>query len=340
MERARALASLYLVFADIPDDEDPDWLPAFERVNAAPRRHDVILLTAALSRAIPAQFIRTTPSDVGFPVRYAPDDPAALPVSPQFLRRELTEIPEQWHADAGVANGRLAQGLLDLPPYDFVLDLFALGLDVARILPGASLLPAQQTWPFVAASLNVQGTPGPVWFLIRKTKDQDQLRSFLDRASTHGAPGFQRNVRAVLAGIAHLTGGPTSPELEELIGWAARVASVGHGRRDQLPDLLSQKAGTHLEAPEPLKSAVTKAVEGDIPIGDVLRDIAEGRLLSESSRQRRYWSRVLAEAATDQSDVAGLVSVLRSADLAPAHTACRKNLRLIDLVTFGPELGL
>ena len=339
-DKAQALASLYLVFADIPDDGEPDWLPAFEKVHAVPRERDVVLLTSFLSRAIPAQFIRSTGSGVGFPVRYAPDDPVALPISPQFLRREFTEIPEQWHADVAAANGRLKQGLLDLPPYDFVLDLFALGLDIARILPGASLLPAQQTWPFVAASLNVQGTPGPVWFLIRKTKDHEQLRSFLDRACRYGPPGFQANVRTVLAGIAYLSDGSMSEELNELVRWAVRMLGTGHARRDQLPDLLSQKAGTVLEAPPELRVAVTRAVEGDVAIGDVLRDISEGRLLNESSQRRKYWTRILAEAATDQSDVPGLVSVLRSAELKSAHTACRKNLRLIDLVAFGPELGL
>src|SRR5690606_28063930 len=108
-------------------------------------------------------------------VAVRPDDPAAIPIAPHFLRRQLNEIAEQWGADVGNANGRLPSGVLDLPPASAVRDLLVLGADRSGIIEPGELLTPHQSWPGVAASLAVQGTIGPYWFLVRATSDLDQL---------------------------------------------------------------------------------------------------------------------------------------------------------------------
>lgn len=47
-DRAAALASIYLVLPDIPDEE-PDWLQAFSRVTISPKERDVEYLMSTLS---------------------------------------------------------------------------------------------------------------------------------------------------------------------------------------------------------------------------------------------------------------------------------------------------
>src|SRR6185369_17028816 len=98
---------------------------------------DISLLLDCLHEASPVSLKKvkgklSESSDV-LPVAIRPDDPNALPISPEWLRNQFNKPIDQWRADIGSANGRLEQNALDLPPADFVRNLFATGLEAAGI---------------------------------------------------------------------------------------------------------------------------------------------------------------------------------------------------------------
>lgn len=75
--------------------------------------------------------------------------------------------------------------------------------------------------------------------------------------------------------------------------------------------------------------------------GDVNTDQALTAIIASNSLEaRRYWSRLLAEAATDPENRNMLVEILRHANLAPASTAARKALKLVDAIAYGPQIEL
>lgn len=55
---------------------------------------------------------------------------------------------------------------------------------------------------------------------------------------------------------------------------------------------------------------------------------------------KRYWIRLLAEAASDPDDRDMLVRIHRDDDLVPAQSAARKAMKLIDAVSYGPQVEL
>jgi hypothetical protein len=169
---------MFLVLPVVPDSL-PDWLAAFERITIAPKSNDIVFLCNVLEDALPVE-LRRSGQGPALPVVVQPDNPDAIPIAPQYLRTEFTKTPDRFYADVGTANGRLTDGSFDPPPADFVRELSTLGLESTGILtPGCTLTP-HQSWPFIAASLALQGTPGPIWFLIRRTSDVDQLEALLN----------------------------------------------------------------------------------------------------------------------------------------------------------------
>lgn len=131
-EKAQLISSIYLVLPEMPA-EQPEWIEALDRVSIAPKEEDITFLLNVLENANVANLIRVAERGQGVPVVVRPNDPAALPISPQYLRRALKEIREQWYADIGTANGRLEQGTFDVPPIDYVLDIFGVDLEEVGI---------------------------------------------------------------------------------------------------------------------------------------------------------------------------------------------------------------
>ena len=116
-DRAALLGSIFLVLPEIPQNV-PEWIGAFDRIAIAPNDNDLSLLITTLETAIPVQ-LRKVSIGSGAPLGVAikPGDPSALPIAPHQLRRSFTEISDQFGADVGSANGRLATNLLDLAIY-------------------------------------------------------------------------------------------------------------------------------------------------------------------------------------------------------------------------------
>lgn len=335
-EKASLLRALTIVLPTIPDLQ-PDWLDAFERVNVAPREGDLSYLLRTLADAHGIHLVRQRGEGAAFPVAVDNTNADALPISVEFLKRELTKIAEQFHADVGTANGRLSSGILDLPPADFVINLLVLGFVQPGILVDGTQLTAQQAWPFIASALSVQGTQRPYWFIVRSCNELDQLAARLQQAASYGNAYFRQHVRETFAGIGHLQS-HTGWDNEEPGNWARAALAKSKAKRVQLVDLAAKQANTERAAPPCLESVLRDISEHRVAVGEGLRILLSQPPDETLVSVTRYWASHLAEAAWEHADVAGLIAVVRDNSLSPVRTQALKALRLVDIAEFGPTL--
>lgn len=306
----------------------------------APTDRDLSLLLKVLEKAIPTSLQKTgvARAQKAVAVVVRPEDPNALPIAPQYLKTQFTNISDQWRSDIGNANGRLEQNTLDLPPQASVREVFALGLEKSRVLdPGASFGP-HEAWPFIATSLNAPGggTPGPYWFLIRRTSDHGQLTARLKKASQLSTT-VKRNMEEVLHGLEVLAGSaPPLKPTDKFFGKLLAARDAAEQRREGLERVLQRAADQGKPLPEGLGGLVAQVAQGESNLGPALVTLVEAKGLRPETA--RYWAAVLCEAAYEAADAPGLVMVLATRALDNAHTAARKALRLIDFSEYGPPV--
>lgn len=343
IEKSRLLSSLYLVLPDIPS-ETPDWIDAFERITVAPGEEDICFLLNVLQKSSVAELFKVTPStipenDTPIPVIVRPEDKSALPIAPHLLKREFTRMVDQWNGDIALANGRLASGCIDLPPSDVIYDLFTLKLENTAILRDRSFITAHEAWPFIASSLSVMGTPGPCWFLVRKTEDLGQLSSLLKRVSKYATSYLLRRIPDILTGIQAIIDHKPMTGIKA----ASFTNILNHyegslQKREELAEALKRSIDTNRVLPDDIRDMVGLAARGDLAVGVVLLKLTQECTDSISENAMKYWSRMLCEAATEEEDLPGILTVLRSPDLSAAHTAAKKAMMSLDFLYNGPPI--
>lgn len=336
-DKAGFLRSLFLILPEVPEAV-PDWLDAIERVALAPTDSDVVLLVSALEKAIPVQLQRASAKGQGISVVVRPDDPNAIPISAHHLRRSFLQISDQWAADVGNANGRLEAAMLDVPPDDFVLDLFVLGAAELKRVVGKDVFTAHDVWPFIASALIRYGTPGPYWFLVRLTSDLGQLKALMQKAFGLGK-GEDRAARQreLFEGVEALGGSSVLGAKSNLFVAVKQLLTSSAKVRGKLAASMERSRGVEKAFPSAGEPLLRDVSCDEATVGEAI----ELLLKSDSGvPARRYWARLLCESASDPLDRRPLVSILREPELKVAHTAARKALRLIDAMDNGPSMQL
>lgn len=160
--KVELLRGMYIVLPYIPEMK-PDWIEAFDRIAVSPPAEgDLSYLAKTLSDAHSIYLLKNRGGKDGVPVRVEPKNPNALPIAIQNIKRTLNTTPDKFNNDILTANTRLDESRLDLPIDEFLVDLYALGLEEAGVLTAENRkLTAQQAWPFVASAYSTNGTPRP-----------------------------------------------------------------------------------------------------------------------------------------------------------------------------------
>lgn len=333
-DKATALRNAFLVLPEAPAQQ-PDWIASFDRLAVGPTADDISLLVVTLEHAVPVALRRTsTGAAQVLPVIVAPGNPAALPIAPHHLRRSFTQMVEQWSADIGNANGRLDADRLDLPPHDFVEDLLLLGSPHIEELVGKDSISAHEAWPFIAASLFRQGTPGPYWFLVRICPDLGQLLALVRKAAALARRDESAPVSEFEAGVLALQQNSVARDTRFAAQIVEQRANMER-QRNGLAQRVARCEGTDKRLPPALAALVASCGDGSASVGQAIEKLLQAGPGTISGQALAYWTRVLAEAATDYEDRTGLVALLR-AGVTQASTAARKALRLVDMAAFGP----
>lgn len=336
-EQALVLSNIFLVLPEFPEDP-PTWLDAFDRIHVLPTQADVALLLQVLEHALPADLRRTTRAGAGLATRVEQTNPVALPIAPYRLRRSLTNLADRWDAQVGLSNGAIDQGRLDLPPPQFVLDLFVGGRDEILATLDREVLPAHEIWAFVASSLLAPGTPWPYWFLVRMCSDYGQLRALLKNITAFDTRAHvpARLVEGDKCIAAIATG--RAVQASTLVGFSSGYLDEAENRRERLKAKAERPAKHELILTPELVELVISASRGESRVSNAIDGVLGDTTGWSSPKSQSYWARVLCEAAVEIEDRAALVEVMQRSQLSQAHTAARKSLRLIDVATFGPNI--
>lgn len=330
-----SLTSLFLILPELPTNL-PEWLSAFERFTISPKETDLVYLVNVLENALPANLHRTSLSGETIPVKVEPDNPLSIPIAPQYLRGEFTKITDQWYSNAGNANGRLNKKSLDLPQIDFINEVFAIGLYNSGILKPEQLFTAQQSWPFIVSSLNVNtgNTHGPFWFIVKATNDLGQLKAQMKKAAKFGGKALKENVLNAIQGIEAIENDThidcENPFFKNIL----KQRTINEQNLIKLKKLTSPESKYYLG--EEYNELIISISEGNENIGQMIDLILNGNFTIE---HKKYWTRVLAEAALEAEDLDSLVKILMTQDFGSSHTQARKSIRLIDFLIFGPKIN-
>lgn len=337
-DKATAISSIYLVIPDLPTEE-PEWLGAFDRLIVSPRNNDITFLLDTLKSSKYASLIKVAKSADAIPVVVQKGNPVALPIEPQYLKKSFSDIRDRWYADRGTANGRLDQKQFDPPPIESVYEIFAFQFHILQITHNEEeQLTAADTWPLVASSLCYPGTLGPYWYFVRKTSDWGQLELYMSRAVKVGGKTLRTGFKEFKSSFDALKNGKSLSKSEKYVAELLKDYEQSCGRRESLLNLGTKHIKKEKELCAEAYVDLTEVANEEMPVGKVLIKLAENQYTFSSEGSRKYWARILCEAASEIEDTPGLLAILKSSELTVAYTAARKAFRTIDFINYGPKI--
>ncbi|MDF2645357.1 MAG: hypothetical protein K0Q73_1162 [Paenibacillus sp.] len=338
LEKANALASIYLVIPELPVNE-PEWLSSIERAVIAPQSNDISFLLDTLENSKYGSLIKVAKSKAGIPVTVQKGSPYAIPIEPQYLKKSFSDIKDRLYADIGTANGRLEQKQFDPPPIESVYEMFSFQYHVLNITADENeLLTAAETWPLIAASLKYTGTLGPYWYFVRKTSDLGQLESYINRAAKCAGKSMLNGIKEFKIGLEALKKDlPLSKHDKQVSSMLSEYELIDK-RRKNLVNLAKKYANSEKELCEDAMEDLLKVIAEDLHIGSMLVKLAENTYNFRTDSGRLYWARTLCESASELEDTQGLLAIITSPSLVAAHTAVRKAFRIIDFINYAPKI--
>lgn len=329
-EKVGYLRNMYLVLPYIPD-MPPEWIDKFENLSIAPPKvGDVNYLVKTLSDAHSIYLLKSRGGKEGVPVRVDPNNPEAIPVDVQYIKRKLSSIPAQFHNDILTANTRLDQKRLDLPIDDFLIDLFAVGLKNSGVLLEGNKLTAQQVWPFVVSAYSTQGTPRPCMEFINNCDEMSQLKAFLKRTKEIGNGYYKRRADSVIQLIEAIETNKTTSfsDSKDTIFKEIKPFKNQHDRSIAENPFTPQFVKKYSFTPQ-TSSELQKYIDGSQSAGVALEGILKQVELDDGDRKAVSQ---LIKLCVSYEDRNGLVAVLRNDKLQTYSSEVRKKMFLIDFV--------
>ena len=334
------LRGMYLVLPYIPEMK-PDWIDAFDRISVAPPTSgDLSYLVKTLSDAHSIYLLKNRGGKDGIPVRIEPQNPDSLPVAIQNIKRTLNTTPDKFNNDILSANTRIDEKRLDLPLSEFLVDLYAVGLEESGVLTADNKkLTAQQTWPFVASAYSTNGTPRPCWFIIRHCDEIDQLIAYMKRAGEYGNGYLKRRMPQLLSALqAYKTRNTVSfvtskdTAFKDLHTSKAKIDAITDEQKNPFTPAFLRK---HIPSDQ-MNTIIHDYVAGTLNAGNSLAAALELQSLTDSDKKIAI---ALLQLCYDEENKNGLVLALRTESLKNQVSTARKMMFTADFLENGPTLA-
>lgn len=331
--KVNLLRSMYIVLPYIPEMK-PDWIESFDRIAVSPPAEgDLTYLAKTLSDAHSIYLLKNRGGKDGIPVKVDPQNPDALPIAIQNIKRTLNTTPDKFNNDILTANTRLEESRLDLPIDEFLVDLYALGLEEAGVLTAENKrLTAQQAWPFVASAYSTNGTPRPCWFIIQQCDEISQLISYLKRAEKSGNGYYKKRLPGLL-NVLEVYKNKTAINANSLKG---TVFSEIPTYKDKINNLTNEQKMPFSPAflrkftlSEQVSGIVREFVSGKQSPGLTLSAILDLEELSENDRKAAL---ALLPLCINEENKMGLISVLRTKHMKAYMSTARKMMFFNDFI--------
>lgn len=331
-EKVDILRGMYIVLPYVPEIR-PDWIDCFDKVSITPpTNEDVNYLVKTLQEAHSIYLLKGRGGKEGFPVKIEPNNPDALPIAIQNIKRTLNSIPDIFNNDVLTANTWLEKKRLHYPIDDFLVDLYALGVSKANILKEGNKLTAQQVWPFVVSAYSTQGTPRPCWDFIMECDELEKLISYLRRAKSMGNGYFKRRVDTLIKCIdSYKKGTPINFHktqdhiFEEIKQYSEHIAP--NNVNPITPQLLK---GDPLS--EHVVLILTEYISQNLSAGDAVEQILASNLLN--TKDKRVVVAIM-RACSCYKERKGTIAVLRSEKMKTYHSEARKQMFFVDFLHSG-----
>lgn len=336
--KVELLRGMYIVLPYIPEMK-PDWIEAFDRIAVSPPAEgDLSYLAKTLSDAHSIYLLKNRGGKDGVPVRVEPKNPNALPIAIQNIKRTLNTTPDKFNNDILTANTRLDESRLDLPIDEFLVDLYALGLEEAGVLTAENRkLTAQQAWPFVASAYSTNGTPRPCWFIIRQCDEIDQLIAYLKRAEKCGNGYLKGRMPELLNALDAYKNGDFVT-LSSKKGAVFKDVPSHQAKNEGLTDEQKKPFSPAFLRKYPLSNQVNEIVREFVAetknAGAALSALLELDTLSDSDRKAAL---ALLPLCYGEENKNGLVSVLRTTHMKSYTSTARKMMFFTDFIENGPR---
>lgn len=338
-EKMDCLRNMYLVLPYIPETA-PDWVDKFEQAyRVPPHADDISYLVRSLTEAHSIYLLKNRGGKTGVPVRIESDNPTAIPIAIQNIKRVLGNIPDEFNNDVLTANTRLEKQRLSLPIDDFILDLYALGIEESRIItPDNQKLTAQQVWPFVVASYSTAGSPRPCWFLIKACDELDNLAAYLNRVIVIGNGYYRRRAETVIKSIIALKNNDKvtlSLEKDSLFGeikayHSNQIAFLQRKYQPFTPAFIRSNPTS-----DTVSSIVGDYISNSISTGTALERILLQKSLTSNDLKV---AKIMMDLCRDGQNRNGLLAVLRTNHLTNYKSQARKMMFFIDFIDYGPNI--
>lgn len=322
------LRNMYLIMPYIPDEE-PEWVTLLDKLTVIPpTKNDLSYLVETLENAHSIYLLKNRGGKDGLAVRVDSNDPKALPIDIQNIKRTLNGIPAEFNNDVLSANTRIEQNRLDLPIDDFLIDLFALGIDKSGILQGSNFLTAQQVWPFVVSAFSTQGTPRPCMELIKYCDELDKLISFIKRAGQIGNGYFRRRISSVIKCVEALRN-KKMPNLRKETDKAFQSIYSYFPNQDENRKTFTTIYLRKYPVSDELAPILGGYMSSEITSGAAIEQALKIEVLSDNDKKA---IRQLMAYCYDYGNRNGLIAILRSDLMVGSHSEARKRMFAIDLI--------
>lgn len=336
-EKANAIASIYLVTPEVPENPEK-WMESFEKLMFSPKASDISFLLDTLKDSKYASLIKVSGNDIGLPVVVEKDNPSAIPIEPQFLKKSFTSIKDRFYADTRSANGRLDENVLDVPPIESIYEIFTFKIEKLGVKTDENdKISHTETWSLICSSLTYAGTIGPIWYFIRKTDNIKQLKGYLGRALKTSDTKLNKNFRKIESCFNTIVNDDYINTEDKYVNDIILLKDNADKKRENLREIIERQNGTSKELKDNALEDFTKFENEDITLGDIIINIIDDKY-GFNNNDKMYWAKSFCEAATEEEDLEGILAIIKTKEMKQIHTVARKAIQMIDFVNYGPSI--
>jgi hypothetical protein len=321
------LKSMYIVLPYIPEIE-PEWIKALEESNVITKRYDLSYLAKTLTDSHGIYFAKNRDGNTRLGVKYDKDNPYALSVAIQDVRRELTSYRDKFYNNSVNSNSWIGQNKLDLPSYEIILQYFCIDFEKEGILNNDEKLTAQVIWPYVVSAISYQGTQAPIWFLIDKCNELDKLVSILKKQVEISKGFYKSRISLIIELInkknnntPYIVGKIISNEIFDVIKTTVSSLDFDKTIIEQKQKIFTQFF-EYLSKNNLTDKTLTEAIQ--VLLKDIDKDIEI--IIKYFIHKARYADRML------------LLNIFEHKDFKSEKTTIKKMFKIFDFQKFGPSI--